>query len=779
MNLLSVSAIRRHAVMGLSPRVHRIGPPAAVAGHACTGVPSLFFLWTFMHHNFRWTCARAAGLAGLAAFSLVACGGGGGGGGGFVPVGAPAAGAPGAGNPDAPVVALQPLAGGSQYTGTASFGDTVSITLDQPAAGKLTLRFVDSRFGLAGALSASYTTQPDGSLLAGDFAVVAGSGVPDALAAALPSLGLRFQLDGGLLSGSLAQVPNLKAADGSLLQGEIAASNQGVADVARLAGVYSFVRLTTAYNAKGVAQAGPESAFGQFNVAADGSVRACLGQAYADTCSAARTGKLAAEADQATYPGALALTLDGQRVGRVMVNAQSGAATLLADEFTTAADGSFRTGTWVLQSASMAVPATALDGEWLCSQPALDATTGAATGRTQRNFVSVGQGLLQTDTIDYDVKLGAAGTNAVNGLVTGQWADSQKAARVLLPVAKQTVYYVGTGRDAAASTNFSGVCRMLPVQPVIGTYASAPATGTAVMDIRIGDARPTQPAIGYDQVYYKQERYRNNANGSTQWKKEFDDYCEARGLTDGAKGSTVIAGTSLLTDPASFTCSTKNAFDQSALKSAVVGPRGVLYLTDGHHTLTSFFEAPNGGGADVKVPVVMKGNFMDQNNATFWRGMRANKTVWLKLPDGRAITPPDLPQQLGLGNGLQDDPYRALLYFTRDIGYAQPVNSTEFLEFYWSEWLRAAPQNLQLSAYTLTDAASYLQAIQTASNLMIATPDTTPIGSSGLTALQMGKRASFDKTASDAFADLNTPVTAAKPGKLAYALSYRASLAKK
>ena len=726
-----------------------------------------------MHHNFRWTCARAAVSAGLAALSLAACGGGGGGNSGFVPVGSAAAGNTGAGSPDTSVVALQPLAGGSQYTGTASFGDTVSITLDQPAAGKLTLRFVDSRFGLAGAISASYTAQPDGSLLAGNFAVVAGSGVPDALAAALPRLSLRFQLDGGLLSGSLAQVPNLKAADGSVLQGEVAASNQGVADVARLAGVYSFVKLTTAYNAKGVAQAGAESAFGQFNVAADGSVRACPGQAYADTCSAARTGTLAAEADQQTYPGALALTLDGQRIGRVMVNAQSGAATLLADEFTTAADGSFRTGTWVLQSASTALPATALDGEWLCSQPALDATTGAATGRTQRNFVSVGAGLLQTDTVDADVKLG---TKAVNGLFTGQWADSQKLARVLLPVGKQTAYYIGTGRDAAASTNFSGVCRMLPAQAVSNTYAAAPTTGTAVMDIRIGDARPTQPAIGYDQVYYKQQRYRNNANGSTQWKKAFDDYCEARGLTDGAKGSTVIAGTSLLTDPASFTCSTKNAFDQSALKSAVVGPRGVLYLTDGHHTLTSFWEAPNGGGADVKVPVVMKGNFMDQNNATFWRGMRARKTVWLKLPDGRAITPADLPQQLGLNNGLQDDPYRALLYFTRDIGYAQPANSTEFLEFYWSEWLRAAPQNLQLSAYTLTDAASYLQAIQTASNLMIAAPDATPIGSSGLTALQMGKRASFD---SAAFADLNTPVTAAKPGKLAYALSYRASLAAK
>jgi len=724
----------------------------------------------------KWTRARVAGLAGIAALSLAACGGGGdGGGGNFFPVA-------GNGNPNTPPVALQPLAGGSQYTGTASFGDTVSITLDQPAVGKLTLRFVDSRFGLAGSVSASYATQPDGSLLASNFAAVAGTGVPDALVAALPKLGMRFQLDGSLLSGSLAQVPNLKAADGSLLQGEIAASNQGVADVTRLAGVYNYIKLTTAYNAKGASQGAPASEFGQFNIKADGTVRACMGQAYADSCAGGRTGLLVAEADQKTYPGAMALTLDGQRIGRVMVNAQSGAATLLADEFaTTAADGSFRTGTWVLQSANTALAATALDGEWLCSQPELDAATGALTGRTQRNFVSVGANLLQTDTIDTDVKLsanagigGAATTtaNGLNGLVAGQWSDTQKAGRVLLPVGKQTAYYIGTGASTggAAGTNISGVCRVLPVQPVIDTYAAAVVNSP--MAIRVGDAHPTQPAIGYDQVYYKQARYRN-VTIAKEWKKEFGDFCEAAGLSD-VDNNTVNAN-SLLTNPATFACTGNvNALDTSAMKSAVVGPRGVLYLTDGHHTLTSFWEAPNGGGADVKVPVLMKGNFMTQNNATFWRGMRTNKMVWLKLPDGRAITPAELPQQLGLSNGLQDDPYRALIYFTRDVGYKQPKDSTEFLEFYWSEWLQAAPQNFKISDYTLTDATSYLNAIKAASNLMVATPDATLIGSSGKTAFQMGKLAAFS---TKDFNALNVPANdPSKPGKLAYALNYRASL---
>ena len=57
--------------------------------------------------------------------------------------------------------ALTPLAGGSLYVGAVSFGDTVSVALDQPAAGQVTLRFLDSRFGLGGTLVGSYTLSGD------------------------------------------------------------------------------------------------------------------------------------------------------------------------------------------------------------------------------------------------------------------------------------------------------------------------------------------------------------------------------------------------------------------------------------------------------------------------------------------------------------------------------------------------------------------------------------------------------------------------------------------
>ena len=669
-----------------------------------------------------------------------------------------------------PGVALAPLAGGSLYSGTLSFGDTVSLAVDRTAL-VVTLRFVDSRFGLAGAVTSPYTVQADGSWLADSFTAVASSGVPASLTSTrLAAVRLRLHDENGLITGSLEKLPNLKRADGSLLQGQVVATNLGAASLASIAGVYSFVRQSTGYKADGSVAAATSVGFGQLRLSADGTVRSCDGAAYSDSCAGGTTGTVAAETDQASYPGALVLTLAGTRVGRVVVAARSGTPTLSVDAYSAAADGSTTTGNWLAQGATTAAAGTALDGEWLCAQPEIDTASGQPSGRTQRNYVSVAGGVLATDTVDTDINLSANG-GGLNGLFTGAWADSKAAARAFLPVSAGTAYFVGSTASNAGAASVSGVCHRLPAQAAVATYSAAPATGSAVMTITLADARPTQPAIGYDQIYYKQGRYRNTANGSTQYRKEFDDFCEASGLVD-SKSKSVVPGTSKLTDPTSFTCSGTVA-DPSAMKSAVVGPKGLLYLTDGHHTFTSFWHAPDGGGPAVRIPVVMKGNYSADSNAVFWRKMRAARTVWLKNPDGTATTPAELPGRLGIGNGLQDDPYRSLVYFTRDIGYTQPASATEFLEFYWSEWLRAAPQNLDLSAYRLTDATSYLSAIRRAATAMSTTADSTVIGSSGLSALAMGKLPAFVETE---FATLNVAVTEAKPGKLAYALAYRASL---
>lgn len=35
---------------------------------------------------------------------------------------------------------------------------------------------------------------------------------------------------------------------------------------------------------------------------------------------------------------------------------------------------------------------------------------------------------------------------------------------------------------------------------------------------------------------------------------------------------------------------------------------------------------------------------------------------------------------------MQNDPYRSLVYFTRDIGYSQVTGAPDFTEFLWEDW---------------------------------------------------------------------------------------------
>nr|WP_232528568.1 ParB-like protein [Microbacterium sp. MAH-37] len=52
-----------------------------------------------------------------------------------------------------------------------------------------------------------------------------------------------------------------------------------------------------------------------------------------------------------------------------------------------------------------------------------------------------------------------------------------------------------------------------------------------MIDVRIGDVLPTQPSLGYDEVYYKLGRY---TLGKDRINKKFDDWCEANGQGEAA-----------------------------------------------------------------------------------------------------------------------------------------------------------------------------------------------------------------------------------------------------
>lgn len=648
-------------------------------------------------------------------------------------------------NPAATPAEVKPLAGGSLYVGSVSFGDTVSVQLDQPAAGQLTLRFLDSRFGLAGALVGQYTL--DGTTYRVSNLTATGTDVPAALASAAASITFSFTLDDGLLSGALGQVPNVKAGNGSLLQGYISAANKG-AQLKDIAGTYSYLRQTS-----------DSATAGQLAIQADGSVRVCAGQGYTASCAGGQTGQMSADADQSRYPGAFALTIAGTKVGRVFVGKQQGSTALFVDE--TGASATAATGNWVVRAATT-LPATAVDGDWVCAEPELN-DANATTGRTRRNIVSIGGNVLAADNIPADVPLIYNGfaTGAAMGLISGTWQEPianqmQSATLAWLPVSSKLAYQLrqvpGTQRVLPA------VCTPLPAPTPISTYLQAAAQQNIL--VTMADLRPTQPAIGRDQIYYKLGRYAVDSA------KNFDDACENNGQSKTAKDG--IKSDSRIDNLASFTCTKAVGEKPEDMKTLVVGPYGEPYLTDGHHAFTTVWEAPT-AGPQAKMWIRVQDNLSNLNRAQFFRTMRARKLVWLKDGDNRPVYPADLPRQLGLSNGLGNDPYRSLVYFTRDIGYSQPTGATEFTEFYWGDWLRKV---VDLKTVNLNDTADYLAAVHKAAAAMVAlSPDA--IVSADKTAATLGRLEALNETE---FTALSQPVTATKPGKLPYAVDYRLKL---
>lgn len=306
-----------------------------------------------------------------------------------------------------------------------------------------------------------------------------------------------------------------------------------------------------------------------------------------------------------------------------------------------------------------------------------------------------------------------------------------------------------------------------------GPWASA-LTGD-VLEVKLADLKPTQGGLGFDQIYYKLGRYELAPA------KKFDDFCADEGLTGVASSTTA----SLLSDATSFTCTVTDTSkrDTSVLGTVVVGPGGnSLYLTDGHHGLSTYYEVAD-GGPNLKVHVLVRNNLSAYSGSAFWAQMSSNNYVWLKNGSDTTITPAQLPTALGLKNGLENDVYRSLVYFTRDVGYSKPAAATDFLEFYWAEWLRAQSgyslasydfSKLNTTTAPATDTGA-LGAVWNASLLMVAAADPIIAGKTGtdlgkLTSINAGKAYS-----SGTFGDLSKLITASKPGKIAYMLYYKSA----
>ena len=229
-----------------------------------------------------------------------------------------------------------------------------------------------------------------------------------------------------------------------------------------------------------------------------------------------------------------------------------------------------------------------------------------------------------------------------------------------------------------------------------------------VIKVRIEELNPTQAAIGYDQIYYKLGRWQGDFARPT-WAgdtanqidylnrtvgKKFDDYCEDTGAGKRAQpfASIAQAQAARLDKPETFSCLNAPGADATALKTVVVGWDGKLYLTDGHHSFSALREIFDGG---PKLPVWVKvdANYSDMADAkAFWQRLVDERKAWLRDGDNQPVTVDQLPKRLALASageagGMQEDRYRSLVYFTRDIAYANG-GLPEFAEFLWGDWLR-------------------------------------------------------------------------------------------
>lgn len=336
---------------------------------------------------------------------------------------------------------------------------------------------------------------------------------------------------------------------------------------------------------------------------------------------------------------------------------------------------------------------------------------------------------------------------------------------------------MNTRLSKVAARLLVGVLAVSAAGLTAGTAAASPVRAQAdeLMDVTIGQLHPTQSVLGFDEIYYKLGRYGSTKDEDAgDANKRFDDWCETNGQE---KADTVSEGASL-DDPSSFSCTVavgdETADTLAEMKKVVIGPGGTLYLTDGHHTMTTFLETPD-GGAGMHIRVRVAADLSDLSPAAFWQEMQAKNWVWLRDANNGPITVDQLPDSLGLAN-FTNDPYRGLVFFTRDIGYAVPANAPEFLEFYWGSWLRTS---VDVGDYDLTDLDSYLDLVKKSSKAMAAL-DKGDVVENGATADELGKMADWndgEKESKGEFGKLGKPLSDEKPGKLAYAIDYRSTLA--
>lgn len=114
----------------------------------------------------------------------------------------------------------------------------------------------------------------------------------------------------------------------------------------------------------------------------------------------------------------------------------------------------------------------------------------------------------------------------------------------------------------------------------------------------------------------------------------------------------------------------------------VIGPGGVPYLTDGHHTLRALLES---NLADKTAYGHVLANWSDLAPEAFWARMAEKNYSYLKDAAGKMQPPAALPASL---RELQLDPYRGLAWAVMKEGGFHEQKQVFFQEFRWADYFR-------------------------------------------------------------------------------------------
>jgi hypothetical protein len=113
----------------------------------------------------------------------------------------------------------------------------------------------------------------------------------------------------------------------------------------------------------------------------------------------------------------------------------------------------------------------------------------------------------------------------------------------------------------------------------------------------------------------------------------------------------------------------------------VIGPKGIPYITDGHHLCSVLLKWKRQATVEAKVAANLRNLPPEQ----FWPTMKEKGWAYLYDENGKGpLDPNDLPKTVA---ELRDDPYRSLAWAVRERGGWQKSDD-DFAEFQWAQFYR-------------------------------------------------------------------------------------------